>query len=145
MNKKLIVIILILIMLGIGFVIANQSNHVNVDGVNFQVPDSYKVIDRKTSVNLTNGDDSIIILKNTTTDINNTVKQYIKSKEMQNLTVKSSKFKLNDVDVYEVNVNKTITHYWFEKNNKVFEIYTWSTNPNTILVVNDLIKSATFF
>ena len=145
MNKKLIVIILILIMLGIGFVIANQSNHVNVDGVNFQVPDSYKVIDRKTSVNLTNGDDSIIILKNTTTDINNTVKQYIKSKEMQNLTVKSSKFKLNDVDVYEVNVNKTITHYWFEKNNKVFEIYTWSTNPNTILVVNDLIKSATAF
>ena len=145
MNKKLIVIILILIMLGIGFVIANQSNHVNVDGVNFQVPDSYKVIDRKTSVNLTNGGDSIIILKNTTTDINNTVKQYIKSKEMQNFTVKSSKFKLNDVDVYEVNVNKTITHYWFEKNNKVFEIYTWSTNPNTILVVNDLIKSATAF
>ena len=145
MNKKLIVIILILIMLGIGFVIANQSNHVNVDGVNFQVPDAYKVIDRKTSVNLTNGGDSIIILKNTTTDINNTVKQYIKSKEMQNFTVKSSKFKLNDVDVYEVNVNKTITHYWFEKNNKVFEIYTWSTNPNTILVVNDLIKSATAF
>ena len=145
MNKKLIVLIVILIMLGIGFVIANQSNQVNVDGVNFQVPDSYKAIDRKTSVNLTNGSDSIIILKNTSNDINNTVKQYIKSKEKQNSTVKSSKLNVDDVDVYEVNVNKTITHYWFEKNNKVFEIYTWSTNPNTILVVNDLIKSATSF
>ena len=144
MGKQLILIIigLIVLLLVGGFIITNNPNNIKINDVKFKAPDTYEVSDGADEVKLTNGKDSIIIVKNTTTKLKKTVDNYIHSKEKKNDTVKLSNMTINNNVIYRVSVDNTnIVHYWFEKNGKVFEIYTKNANPNTELAVTDLIKS----
>lgn len=148
MDKRVIGILIgMIILIGICcLIITTSSNQMSVDGVTFDIPDSYSVVEDNNKFNLTNGKNSIFIKKTTTNDINKTIEDYIKSKEMMNNTFKVINLNIDDIDIYKVSVdNTTISHYWFEKNNKVYEVYTWSANQNTDLIVSDLIKSAFSF
>lgn len=147
-KKSILIIVAIIVIILIGsFILVNNSNRFEVNGINFKIPNTYKVIDNYDEFNLTNGSDSIQISKNTTSNINKTVENYIKSKENLNDSVKCSNLNINDLKVYKVtlNNNTAISHYWFEKNDKVCHLYTWSNNPNTDLVVYDLIRSTESF
>ena len=146
MDRNLIFIILgVIIIAVVGcFILIHDSNNINVGGLNFKIPDNYTVIDENNNFNLTNGKDSIIINKKTTTDINKTIKNYIKYKAKSKDKVQVSNYEISNTPVYKASVeNSSIAHYWFEIDNKVYELYTWSAKPNNDFLIKDLITSAT--
>lgn len=142
--KNIIIIIGIIAIIIIGcLVFTSQSNQINIGSTHFKVPDGYNIKENNDTINLTNNKDSIILMKHTKKNLNKTVEEYMNSKNNTNNSVQLSKINIDNITVYKVTVNNsTTTHYWFEKNNNVYEFYTWSTTPNTDIIVNELIKSS---
>ena len=144
MNKKtIIILIFIVVLVIIGYYMVFQNNNqVTIDGANFKIPNGYHVIDENNSFNFTNNNNSIIISKRTTGNINKSVDNYMDNKKNANISVKLFKMDLNNKKVYQVTEdNPAVLHYWFEKNGKVYEIGSWDANPNTDYVVKELIQS----
>lgn len=142
MEKKYYLVIfgvIIIIVAGLGLFI-NSNNHVNLGGTSFKTIDGYNHIQGDNFINFTKSNNFIYIeIVNGT--INNSINQYLKSKNesMYNL----SDFSLDGVKVYKVTLsNYAIAHFWFEKNHRVYEIYSWNYDEPTNLDILNLIKSS---
>lgn len=107
------------------------------------VPEGFHVIDQNYSYNLTNDYDSILITKELeSNDIDKEVKNYVKFKKESNFTVSLSNFTVDGITVCKAKVNENdAIHYWFEKDGKVYEMYTRSGGINSDKLVSDLIKT----
>lgn len=142
MEKKYLIvlfgIVIILIIFGLFFI----NNYVNLDGTFFKSIDGYKANYGDEFINFTD-DKNFILIKTSNDTINNSVNSYLKTEDSLNVTYKSSNFSLGGLKVYKVTLDKyPVVHFWFEKNNKVFEIYTWNNDETTDLKVFNLIKSS---
>ncbi|WP_405305364.1 hypothetical protein [Methanobrevibacter sp.] len=146
MNKKILLIIVLLVCVVAGFFIFNfagAQNYVNVNNAEFMVPEGYQVIDQNYSVNLTKGDNFICIKKNiSANNIKDAINDYIKAKEDKNHTTNLSNFTVNNTLVYKVTVDGShIVHYWFEKDGNIQELYTRTSEADTDKLISDMITS----
>lgn len=150
-NKtSLIIVVVVAIFLIFGFIgysyFSNQNNHVTISNVVFTVPEGYNQIDylSENEVNMSNGYNSMILLKCNTTGIQKNIHDYQKYKNNHNYSSEISNFTVNNITVFKVVIlnNTDITHYWFDYNNKTFSVYSWdATNKNSDDFVSKLINS----
>lgn len=152
MKKKYKILILILIislfLIGIiGYLNIFNQNQIQIGGQNFKLPNGYYEgsLNDAGDVNLTNGYNTIFIA---CYDGNNTSQYVEKTKsfvESQNFTpiITNFTFKNIYVDKLTLENNTQYSHYWFKKDNKIFDIYTWDGNNNMDKMVSNLIESIT--
>lgn len=148
MEKKftlLIVIVLILVGSFIFYEVNYNINHAKLGVAYFEIPEGFHEVNTPNIINLTNGTNSIFILKHTNNDIGSAIKEY-KNMIGNNYSVNITKFRINNIEVSKSTINGSNTiHYWFIKNDNLYEIYTWSGNSQTDSIVNGLISSLKFF
>lgn len=144
MNKKILAIIVVVIaILILGFVFYTQ-NTVKVGNAYFTVPEGYHVVDEGNHFNLTSGNNYMCLVKNVSNDdINKSIDAYTKNKKASNDTLKFSKFSSGDVSVTKSVSSKDakVFHYWFEKDGKKYEAFTWSGDSNSDKLLINLINS----
>ena len=148
MNKKsLFIFILCFLLIFVGFLVfinSENSNTVSVGDSNFKLPEGYKegTLNSYNDVNITNGTNSFFIVEYNTTDINECLDHYKKYCHDKNLSVKIDSFSINDKAIFESKLSNDTknVHYWFMNNNKVYSIYSWSSNSE---MKNDIIKLIT--
>ena len=149
-NKtSLIIVVVVAIFLIFGFIgysyFSNQNNHVEISGVVFTIPEGYNQVDylSDNEVNMSNGYNSMILLKSNTTGIYKNIHDYQKYKNNHNFSSESSNFTVNNITVFKVVIlNDTgIIHYWFDYNNNTFSVYSWDANKNSDVFVSELINS----
>ncbi len=146
MSKKyyFLILLVFLVVVGAGYFMLNQDNGIRIGDVNYKVPDGYSVSESDTVYNLTNGDESISLVKKTSyNDIKDVTKQYKKVKAEKNIKINFTNFTAGDVQVYESHSNKepNIAHYWFAHKGVVYEIISNNKTDNTDNVVSDLISN----
>ena len=148
MDKKWFALICIIILLVVGLIVytsfMNQETEVKVGDATFKIPDGYHLgnSDEKNVTNLTNGTKNICIKEYDDKNIKKHINSYINQSEKDNKTVKISNFTVGKTLVYKTNLNKSaIVHYWFVKNNKTYNIYTWDKNPEIDSISIKLIES----
>ena len=138
-KKYFLVIIGIIIIIGFGLFFIN-NNQINLDGTSFEKIEGYNAVSGDNFINFTKNDKFIFIQTSNDT-INKSINDYLKSKN--NASYELTDFSLNGLKVYKVTIdNYTIGHFWFEKNHKVYEIYTWNYDEPTNVDIMNLIKSA---
>lgn len=143
MGKKhfLVLFSIIIIIVGFSLFIINDSyTNINLGGTHFKPIDGYKHVKKDNYINFTN-DKNFIFIKTSNSTINSSISSYLKSKG--NVSYQLSNFSVDGLNVYKLVLkNYTIGHFWFEKNNKVYEIYTWNYDEPTNVDIMNLIKSA---
>lgn len=141
----LIVVVLFLIAGFVGYTFFFNQNQVEINNVVFTIPDGYHQTDavKDKEINMTNGNNSMILLKCTTLGIQKNIHDYQKYKSNRNSSTQISNFTVNNITVYKVSVvNDTGTlHYWFDYDKKTFSVYTWDANKNCDDFVFQLVSS----
>lgn len=144
MNKKLLAIVFIIIaILILGFCFYTH-NTVKVGNAYFTVPEGYHVVDRDYCSNITSETDHMCLVKEVSDDnINNVIEKYNAAKVSENDTLNFSKFSFGEVEVIKSisNKNPNVIHYWFVKDGKTYEAFTWSGNSNSDNLLKNLIHS----
>ena len=77
-------------------------------------------------------------------DIDSAVSNYVKFKnQSENLSINVQKLDLDGLTVYKsvVQNNSSVVHYWFIKDNHIYEIYTPTFDSNMETVILNIIKS----
>lgn len=145
-KNTMIAIIIILIILGLiigGGYLFFQKN-IKVGDAYFSLPDGYECIANGKYANITNDNESYIIIQNyDTNDIDNVTKDYVNYNKEHNITINITKVKAGDYTVYKsaMKSNPDIVHYWYVYNNKVYEIYTRSANSQIDDIINNMIQT----
>lgn len=153
MNKKyvLMILIIVILILIIGFLIyspnfINQSKTINVGNSNFTMPEGYHMGEKNKfgAVSITNGSNSIFLLENEGTDVQGYIHSYEKILMGKNETMNVTIFNIDNMEIYKaISLNNTNNiHYFFIKNNKTYDIYTWDGNSNMDSTVIKLIGSS---
>ena len=144
----LILLVILIAVLSIGFLFNSTDNKVEVGSTYFSLPSGFEQEsmikeDNFVAVNITNGKNTIKIVEYKNTNVKNLIDNYIKIKNQDNHTVKVETLEIDSKPVYKSTdtSDSKIIHYWFEKNNKVYEIYSWDANSNTAGVIEKLISS----
>ena len=144
MNKKIIAIIVIIIaILILGFTFYTQ-NTVKIGKAYFTVPDGYQVVDEGNYVNLTSGKNYMCLVKEAADEnVEKSIDKYTKNKKNTNDTLSFSKFSSGDVSITKSVSKKDpkVFHYWFVKDGKTYEAFTWSGNSNSDNFLTTLISS----
>lgn len=144
MNKKIIAIIVILISILVAGFFFYTQNTVKVGNSYFTVPEGYHVIDEGDYINLTSESNYMCLVKKVADDnINNSIEKYKDNKVSGNDTLNFSKFTAGDVEVTKSvsNKNQNVFHYWFVKDGKTYEAFTWSGNSNSDNLLKNLINT----
>lgn len=150
MNKKimLVVVIIIILICGMGiFIFGNNSNSnsnkLNMDHIQFSLPDGYNQIDNN-QVKIGNGNKTFSIATYNGTNVSSYVNSYIAMKSKENKSVNIEKLNVGSCEVYKSNLPDEVktVHYWFKHGNNVVEISTLSADDNTDNIVTELIQSA---
>lgn len=145
MNKKLIIIIAIVAILLLGFYFMYTQNTIKIDNTYFTIPEGYHVIDEGDFINLTSDNNYLCLMKNPVdeniTTVTHKYSDYKKSHE--NDTLKFENYQVNGHSVTKSTSVKhpEIVHYWFVKDGKTYEFYTWASNSNSDRLVANLIKT----
>ena len=144
MNKKIIAIIVIIIaILILGFTFYTQ-NTVKIGNAYFTVPDGYQVVDEGSYVNLTSGKNYMCLVKEVDDEnVEKSIDKYTKNNKKNNDTLSFSKFSSGDVSITKSVSKKDskVFHYWFVKDGKTYEAFTWSGNSNSDDFLTTLISS----
>ena len=144
MNKKIIAIIVLIIAILIFGFFFYTNNTVKVGNSYFAVPEGYHVVDEGKYVNVTSGKNDICLYKEVSDEnINKSIANYAKNKKNNNDTLKYSKLSSGDVNITKsvTGKNNEVIHYWFTKNGKTYEAFTWSGNSNSDNLLKNLIDS----
>lgn len=142
-------ILIIIVILIIGVItfseFGKQNTVVQIGNGEFTLPDGYMKgeINEFGALTLTNGTNSIYIVEKNDSDIPKYLKEYGEFIKDKNETMTFINLTIDNVDVYKTdNVdNPTTVHYWFNKNNKTYEIYSWDGNNKMDTLVVDMIKT----
>lgn len=155
MKKRYLIIFLVIILFGMlgSCVYADFIDFVDFDSTfkvgntEFVIPEGYSEgnFNEFGATNITNGTNSIFILENNDTNVMEYVhdyENYINNTRNQSMNILT--FTIDDMLVYKTdNVdNPNIIHYWFVKNNKTYDIYTWDGNEKIDSIVISMIKSS---
>lgn len=149
MNKKLVLIIIIVVLFAVGFIMysseSNSGDYVKIGKSNFIMPEGFYQgqLNNLGSINLTNGSNSIFISYNNNTNMEkevNNLKDYF---EGVNSSSNIIQYNIGDVPVYKLEVvdNSKSSFYWFEHNGEVYNIYNWDGIPNMDLMFEELVRS----
>lgn len=146
MKKKIFIAIVVIIIIVIGLSISYalfMQNHFKVGEEYFIKPNGYVLITDDQLPGITNGKNSIFINFTKDKNINESIQEYLDIKTTNKTTVKITELNISDHEVFKAKVgnNTPIFHYWFEKNNVVYKISTWTGDENTDIIVSELIKS----
>lgn len=149
MNKKFVLFIFCVLILSFsgGSVFSLESNStLNLTNMGFEIPDGYYEgsLNNLGAINITNGSSSIFILEyddaNAMKYVNHYKNEIINNKhqKMDLLT-----FTIDDVIVYEADIknNPLKIHYWFVKDNKTYDVYTWDGNKDIYNFIEKMIQS----
>ena len=120
---------------------SSNQNIVNIDGDNINLPEGYfqGKINKFGAINITNGNNSIFVSKVDGVNVDKYLDDYMN--RTQNQTVDIENTTINGTIVYKTEDGSAAEniHYWFVKNNKTYEIYTWDGDKNIEGIVNGLI------
>lgn len=149
MNKKIILIIIsIIIIILLGGIIAHKqlfdTNTINIGHSEFKIPKGYHegVKNQLDATNITNGTNTIFIYEYDDNDIIRHVNTYNNSEANQNRENNITNLTIDNLIIYKTdNINSNKTHYWFVKNNKTYDVYTWEKNNDMDSIVINLISS----
>lgn len=149
MDKKFIfaaIIIIILAIIGCFMVFNNFGNgHIEVKGTQFALPDGFteSTVLKDGNANITNGNTSLIFVKYGGSNIQQYIDKYVDYNKERNYTTKLSNFTAGGVEVYKAAIteNKNVFHYWFVKDDNVFEVFTRDGNDQTDKIVLELVKN----
>lgn len=149
MNKKIIILVLVIISLLIAFCVFTnmplKENEIKVGNTIFTLPDGYNKSDVNNfgTVNITNGNNSLSISAADDNDIIKYTTKYNQNAIDRNYTVKFSNFTIGDMPIYKSTLlnNSKVAHYWFVDNDRVISISTWDADKNTEKNVLKLIES----
>ena len=121
-----------------------SQNNIKVGDATFTLPEGYKCVANGKYANITNGNGYIILQCNESSNIAQVMDSYVKNNNEHNLSLSMSNLTLGKYTVYKsvMDNNTQIVHYWFNYDNKVYEIYTRSADSNTDSIVKNLINSA---
>lgn len=158
MNEKRIVfgIILLIIILGVLAFIFNGfsfSNSCNVGEAFFDLPSNYQLdstaIQHKEGyvvVNITNGKNIISIIEYEDGDLEEVFQNYSNKRNNENYSLEVSNLTIdNNLVIKSVKyTDYKNVHYWFAKNGRVYEIFSWDTDENFEKNVEFMIKSIRF-
>lgn len=135
-NIKLLSIILIILVILGGFIVYNHLftyNTAKVGSTELTLPHGYYEdgLNKFGAVQATDGKNHIFLLEFNDADAKKHAKEYIKSQKGTNDTVTLSQFVIDGKTIYKsTSVKRPQTsHYWFEKDNKTYEVYKWDKNP----------------
>ena len=148
MNKKSIIIIVLIIILAllIGFIIySSQFNQeqISVGEANFIMPKGYHegIPNSLGDNNITNEKNTIYLTECKDVSIEKYLENYKRERLKSNQTVSNSNFLVENTVVYKSTNDMTgASHFWFNKNNKTYSIYTFD-DYNIDEIVVDLIKN----
>lgn len=152
MNKivKIAIIVILLLFLIGGFTYFtdfNQNKTIEIGKTTFSIPENYYKGNNNNlgAINLTNGTNSLFILEHETTDLHGYLvnyTDYVQKDLNQSVKVTCSTVE-NSQNVYKVEKSNDtqIIHYFFVRNGKTYEIYTWDGNSQTDMIVENMIKS----
>ena len=144
-KKKFAIVIIALILLSCAFFFVYTHNTVKAGNTYFNIPDGYSALNKKDYINLTNGNNSIGIVKDLKdTNLQNSINAYTNSKKDDNISI--SNYKVGDHTVFKsVSArDPNIVHYWVECNGKVNEFFSWSGDANSDKIVNELLNSTKY-
>lgn len=148
MKKLIILIAVLLIALFIGgFYITgglSTQEQIEIGNNTFTLPSGYHEghSNKNGDMNITDGHYSVFISASKG-NINKIIDGYANYISNTNDSVIISNYSVNNIVVYKgIAVNKTnLVRYWFEYNDTVYTVYTWTKNPNIDSIVSELINS----
>lgn len=151
MDKKYILLIFIfVILLILGFFIyssntLNRSDVIQVGTTNFTMPEGYHIGEKNTfgAISITNESNTIFLLENNGTNVQGYIDIYRKILIDKNESINITCFNIDNMEIYKIiSLNNTQNiHYYFIKNNKTYDVYTWDGNPKMDSTVIKLIES----
>ena len=151
MDKKYILLIFIfVILLILGFFIyssntLNRSDVIQVGTTNFTMPEGYHIGEKNTfgAISITNESNTIFLLENNGTNVQGYIDIYRKILIDNNESINITCFNIDNMEIYKIiSLNNTQNiHYYFIKNNKTYDVYTWDGNPKMDSTVIKLIES----
>jgi hypothetical protein len=149
MNKKIILILAIILLLIIGFCVFTnmplKENEIKVGNTIFTLPDGYNKSDVNDfgNVNITNGNNSLSISAANDNDIIKYTTKYNQNAIDRNYSINFTNITIGNIPVYKSTLlnNSQVTHYWFVDKEQVISISTWDADKNTEKSVLKLIES----
>ena len=148
-RKKWILIILAVILILIGsFAIyeSNFSQKVKVGESYFTIPSEFQKENVSTDLVRFISNDKIFFINSNVnaTNIDSAVSNYINYKnQTENMTIEVNKLNVDGIEIHKsiVQDNSSVVHYWFNKNNHNYEIYTPTADPTMDKLIIEIIKS----
>lgn len=120
-------------------------NTVKAGNTYFTIPDGYSTLDEKSYINLTNGQDSIGIVKDVKyTNLKESIKAYTNSKKNENLSISNYEVSGHTVFKSVSTRDPNVVHYWVECNGKINEFFSWSGDAKSDKIVNELLVSTRY-
>ena len=122
----------------------NQEKHINVEGLDFKIPEGYQEgnLTEGANVNLTNGSAYVFIAVHNDSNITKYVNYFHEEHIKNNESVKDSILNIDGKKIYVSTCPQTgSTHYWFVENKKVYSIYGLkhqNIDKNAIDLINSL-------
>lgn len=121
------------------------DSKIKVGDTDFKLPDGYHEgkMNKFGAVNITNGTNSIFLFEQDDANIQKYINNYKKEIQKQNQSMTIKNFTIDNIVIYKTNNNNNpnTIHYWFVKNNKTYDVYTWDGNKDMDSIVINLIKS----
>jgi len=146
-NKlKIVLILLLVVIIFMSCLFYIEHTQVKIGNSYFNLPIgcSENKIDEN-HINITNGNISLILSEysSNNTDVKKTVKYYMDSKKNESLDCELDEKIINNNPTYKTTIlnNTNIVHYWFIKNDKIYEIATHDGNSKTDSIVTEIITS----
>ena len=146
MDKRILICLIAIVVIAVGLVAffnASPKDTVDVGDLSFKLPEGYHETTRSENGfwTISDGDDAIFLDYYNDSDAYKHVDYEVKKIENAHGTLDVSNFTVNDTTVYNTLYLSSVSQYWFAKDGKVYNIYTWNTNDKLESDMRDLISS----
>ena len=148
MKKKLAIIIIIILIVLVGAVIfyESSSQQIKVGDAYFNVPKGYQAQNVSDKLVRLVSDDKILYINGNVTgsNIDKAVSDYVNFKNRtENTSIMVSDINENGYNFHKsiAVTNSSIVHYWFIKENKIYEIYTSTADSNTDKLISSIVNT----
>ncbi len=147
MSNKLLIILIIVILFLSGFYAYNELSNstIKIGDTTFNIPEGYheSTPNHLGAVNITNGNTSIFLSVYNDTNILKHANDYKKLLEKDNQTAIISNYTIGGAQIYKSTIIDlpNCVHYWFIKNNKTYDFYTWDGNKDVERIIIEFINS----
>ena len=146
--KKKLAIILIIIIIVVGAIIlyTSSSQQIKVGDAYFNVPNGYQAQNVSDKLVRLVSDDKVLYINGNINEsnIDKAVSDYVNFKNRsENTSVMVSDLNENGYNFHKsiAVTNSSIVHYWFIKENKIYEIYTSTADSNTDKLISSIVNT----